>query len=165
MEEIHIDDLNILTPSEVIKIGTEFEGEVCFSGEFGQQVFTKPMEEGGSVFSGLLYEKYPNGSLAYYSFYDNGIPHGITVGFYPDKTVSSYKNMCRGTVHGKEFVWFENGLVKSIAERKFSFYTHFREWDESGNLINLKKEPNEFEKEMIHKCELDEIRWTSQKGT
>ncbi|SDZ34493.1 toxin-antitoxin system YwqK family antitoxin [Thermoactinomyces sp. DSM 45892] len=162
MEEIHIDDLNILTQSEVIKIGTEFEGEVCFSGEFGQQVFTKPMEEGGSVFSGLLYEKYPNGSLAYYSFYDNGIPHGITVEFYQDKTVSSYRDMDKGTINGREFVWFENGLIKSIADCKFSFYIHFREWDRNGNLINLKQEPNEFEKTMIHKYELVEKRWSQQ---
>lgn len=39
--------LNIKTKAEILKEGIEFSGDVCFSGEYGQQVYDKEMEDGG----------------------------------------------------------------------------------------------------------------------
>ncbi|WP_340398980.1 hypothetical protein [Paenibacillus sp. FSL H8-0079] len=51
-------DYNLLSIEEVLLEGIEFEGEVCFSGKYGQEVFDKPIEDGGHPISGLLYERY-----------------------------------------------------------------------------------------------------------
>lgn len=155
MEEINTNELNILVYSEVVNLGTEFIGEVCYSGEYGEQVYNKPMEKGGTVISGLLYERYPNDTLAYYSFYENGIPHGVTVEFYRNGQLKEYKYMEKGTIDGKNILWFESGVVKLIAENKYGFRLHYLEWDESGNLIREKQEPTTFEKKMIEKYDLE----------
>ncbi|MCR2803392.1 toxin-antitoxin system YwqK family antitoxin [Paenibacillus soyae] len=109
------------------------------------------MEEGGTAVIGLLYEKYPNGTLAYYSYYENGIPHGVTVEFYRDGKVKEHKYMENGTIAGKSISWHENGNIKAIAENKYGFKVHYREWDENGSLIKEKQEPTAFEQEMITK--------------
>lgn len=155
MAQISINDLNILKASEVIELGIEFAEDVCYSGDYGEQVFNKPKEEGGTPISGLLYEKYSNDKLAYYSAYENGILHGVTVEFYRSGKVREYKLMEKGVVTGKSFSWFESGKVKSIAESKFGFKIHYQEWDEDGTLMKIKQEPTSFEKEMISKYNLE----------
>lgn len=153
MDIVNINQLNILTIPEILNIGIEFTDEVCYSGRYGEQVFNKPMEEGGGAFTGLLYEKYPNGTLAYYSFYENGIPHGVTVEYYQNGNVKEYKCMVKGTISGKSISWFESGEIKSVAENKYGFKLCFQEWNKSGKLIKEKQEPTDFEKEMIAKYE------------
>ena len=39
--------MKYLSQREVVKIGIEFAGDVCYSGEYGQQVYTKESEDGG----------------------------------------------------------------------------------------------------------------------
>ncbi|MFF2484297.1 toxin-antitoxin system YwqK family antitoxin [Paenibacillus sp. NPDC058071] len=151
MEEKKMNELNILTASEVMELGIEFIEDVCYSGEYGQQVFNKPMEEGGTAITGLLYEKRANGALAYYSFYENGIPHGVTVWFYQSGKVREHTNMERGTTTGRSISWFESGKVKSVTEKKYGFKVYGREWDENGNSIEVKNGPTDFEKIMITK--------------
>ncbi|MCM3700718.1 hypothetical protein [Paenibacillus macerans] len=57
-----MNEISFLTEEEVLLNGIEFTGDVCFSGEFGDQVFDKPMEEGGKPITGLVFEKYNNGN-------------------------------------------------------------------------------------------------------
>ena len=151
MEELNMSNINIMTMDEVINQGIEFTDEICYSGQYGEQVFDKAMEDGGVPITGLLYEKNRGNSLAYYSFYENGIPHGVTVEFYESGKVREYKNMDKGTISGRCVTWFENGKIKSLAYYKYGFKIFSEEWNEEGNLIKVKKEPTDFEKEMIAK--------------
>lgn len=77
-----IKNINILSEDKVFENGIEFAGDVCFSGIYGQQVYTRPMEEGGEPLAGLLYERYKNGHIVYYSYYKNGAKNGEFVRFY-----------------------------------------------------------------------------------
>ncbi|MEH7110365.1 toxin-antitoxin system YwqK family antitoxin [Bacillus sp. JJ1764] len=155
MEKLNINDLNIMTKEEVVNLGIEFTDDICYSGQYGDQVFDKPMEEGGAAITGILYEKNPNDTLAYYSFYENGIPHGVTVEFYQNGKVREHKYMEKGTITGRSISWFDSGKIKSVIDYKYGFRLHSREWDENGNLIKVKQEPTAFEKEMITKYDLE----------
>lgn len=47
------------------------------------------------------YVRYPNDTLAYYSFYENGIPHGVIVEFYRNGNLKEYKYMEKGAIMGE----------------------------------------------------------------
>lgn len=153
---------NILPIETVLQEGIEFTGDVCFSGEWGQYVCNAPIEDGGKPITGIVYEKFKNGNLQYYSFYKDGIMNGDSVHFYESGSIKSYSNMFKGTIHGKTVCWHENGNIKSIAESKYSFDLTYKEWDENGKLIKEKNKPSDFEKGMIEKYDKDEKRWTEQ---
>ena len=48
---------SILTEEVILQKGIEFIGEVCYLGEYVQQVFNKPMEDGGKPINGIIYER------------------------------------------------------------------------------------------------------------
>lgn len=48
--------MKYLSVAEVVSRGTEFTGDVCYSGEYGQQVYTKEDIDGGIPIEGILYE-------------------------------------------------------------------------------------------------------------
>ncbi|WCF10751.1 hypothetical protein NDS46_13270 [Paenibacillus thiaminolyticus] len=158
-----MDNYNILPIEKVLEEGIEFAGDVCFSGEWGQYVCSAPIEEGGQPITGIVYEKFENGNLEYYTYYKNGIMNGISVHFYESGKIKSVSNMYRGTTHGKTVCWHENGNVMSVADSKYGFDLTYKEWDESGKLIKEKMELSDFEKGMIEKYDEDEKRWTKSK--
>lgn len=153
-------EFNVISKEVVLLEGIEFDGEVCYSGKNGQEVFDKPLEDGGKPVSGLLYERFKNGNLAYYSYYKNGVADGDYVKFYENGEVESYEQMNKGVILGRSTSWYENGAVKSIAECKYGFKLTYREWNINGDLIAEKIEPSEFEKEMIEKYD----KWAEQDG-
>ena len=102
----------ILSKEEVLRKGIEFAGEVCFSGEYGEQVYTKEDYEGGVPINGILYEKYDNGNLSYYAFYRNGLPHGEEVWFYESGKIKSTCIMDEGTIDGEYIERYESGNIK-----------------------------------------------------
>ena len=138
--------MEYLSIDEVISKGTEFAGDVCYSGEEGQQVYTKEDIEGGVPVEGILYESYSNGNLCYYSFYHDGIPNGQSVEFYETGKVKSCCVMDTGTVDGERIEWYENGNVKLREYCKYGLVLRMQEFDEEGNLIKEKKELSEKEK-------------------
>lgn len=131
--------MKYLSLSEVISIGTEFSGDVCFSGLYGQQVYTNELENGGMPLEGILYERYPSGSLNYYTFYTNGIPNGQRVIFYESGQIKSCCTMDRGTIDGEHIEWYENGNIKVKEFCKYGCVLKRKEFDENGNLIKEKK--------------------------
>ncbi|AOZ96899.1 toxin-antitoxin system YwqK family antitoxin [Butyrivibrio hungatei] len=143
--------MEILSSSEVISKGVEFIGEVCFSGEYGEQVYTKEDYEGGVPIEGILYEKYENGNLAYYAFYHEGIPQGQRVRFYPSGRVKSYCIMDAGTVDGYYTEWYENGNIKCTKYCKYGLTIQMKEYDIQGNIAAEKKELKDSEKSIFEK--------------
>lgn len=143
--------MEYLSQDEVVNVGIEFAGDVCYSGEYGQQVYTKEVEDGGLPVEGILYEKYPSGSLNYYCYYSNGIPHGEKVEFYECGKIKSYCIMDTGTVDGEKVEWYENGNIKRKELCKYGLVLKMQEFDKDGNLINEKKGLNESEKSLYEK--------------
>lgn len=153
-------EFNLISKEEILLLGTEFAGEVCYSGKNGQEVFDKPLEEGGRPFSGLLYERNKNGNLVYYSYYRNGVAEGDFVKFYENGRVESYQRMSKGVILGKSTSWYEDGALKSIGEYKYGFKITYREWNIDRKIITEKIEPSEFEKKMIDKYD----KWAEKDG-
>ncbi|GFZ32146.1 hypothetical protein CSC2_26720 [Clostridium zeae] len=148
-----MENISIKSEDEILKEGTEFAGDVCYSGKYGQQVYNRPMEEGGEPITGLVYEKYSNGHIVYYCYYENGFKNGEYVGFYESSKVSRFCIMRDGQILGKNIEWYENGSVKSIEYCKHGVVISFEKWDEKGNLINKKTEANDSEKKLLEKFE------------
>ncbi len=138
---------SVLTEEMILQIGIEFSGDVCYSGEYGQQVFDKPMEDG---------------HVGYYKNYKNGIPNGESVEFYASGRLRSKCIMNRGTIDGEKIAWYENGKIKSKKNCKYGLVIECYEWDEEGNLINKKKNLTEGEKKIFDKCEKLEARRRSK---
>lgn len=143
--------MQILSQEEVMKHGIEFIGEVCYSGQYGQQVYTCEIEDGGLPLEGILYERYSNGLLNYYSFYKNGIPNGERVYFYETGNIKSYCVMDNGTIDGEHVEWFENGSVKMKEFCKYGFVLKMQEFNENGSLVNEKTDLREDEKSIYKK--------------
>ncbi len=143
--------MKYLSMAEVINKGTEFTGDVCYSGEYGQQVYTKEDIDGGIPVEGILYERYSNGNLCYYCFYHDGIPHGQRVRFYDSSKVMSCCVMDMGTIDGEHIKWYENGNIKLKEYCKYGLVLKMQEFDEEGNVIDEKTELNEGEKEIYDK--------------
>lgn len=148
----------ILTIDEVVAEGTEFTDDVCYSGISGQELYDKPLEEGGKPISGLVYEKNRDGNIAYYAHYINGIEEGEYVEFFDNGLPALYRQVIKGTTHGMYVSWHKNRQVKILAEYKYGFKKSYKEWDEYGNIITEQLEPGTFEKEMIEKYD----NWSKQ---
>lgn len=144
-------NINILSEEEVLAKGVDFGEDMCWSGISGQYVYTDPVEDGGEPFTGLLYERFKNGHIAYYNYYKNGVDHGEFVRFYESSKIKEYYIKRRGQIFGDYIQWYESGSVKSIEYRKYGLVVSYKKWDENGNLIDEKTEPDDFDKRMIEK--------------
>lgn len=146
MQEKNVEFFDCLkTTFEVMNEGIEFSGDVCYSGDYGEQVYTNDMYAGGVPVEGILYEKYPSGALNYYAYYKNGIPHGERVRFYESGKIKSYERMDTGTIDGNYTEWYENGTVKLEKYCQYGLVLRMKEYDEQGNLTREKKELREDE--------------------
>ena len=144
--------MSYLSIDEVMRRGIEFTGDVCYSGEYGQQVYTKEAEDGGTPVEGILYERYDNGKICYYCFYHDGIPDGQRVRFYETGNIKSCCVMDKGTIDGEHIEWYENGNIKLKEYCKYGFVLKMQEFDENGNVIKEKVELSESEKSIYEKC-------------
>ncbi len=115
--------------------GIEFAGDVCYSGEYGEQVYTKEKEAGGIPVNGLVYEKYKNGNISYYCNYTNGIEDGERVYFYESGAVKSHCLMKDGKVSGKCTTFYDNGSIKQIEYIKYGIRLYLCEYDMLGNVV------------------------------
>lgn len=148
-----MNNISILSQDEVLKKGIEFAGDVCYSGEYGQQVYNSPIEEGGEPITGFVYEKYGNGNINYYCYYENGIQNGECVDFYETGQLKRHCIMKKGQIFGKNSIWYENGNIKLIEYCKYGIVTSYEKFDEEGNVIDSKTEPNHVEKSLLEKYE------------
>ncbi len=131
-----------LSFEEVVKRGREFNDELCWSGEYGQQVYVGEMEEGGVPFEGILYE-YKNGNICYYSDHTNGMDNGELVRFYDSGELKKYTIMINGVADGGFVEWYKNGKVRKAGFRRYGITLIELEYDEDGNLINERKVTDE----------------------
>lgn len=152
-----MDKEKILTQKEVIEKGFHFNGDnVCYGGEYGQQVCSIS-ENGIEVpVTGIIYELNKNLSLNNYCYYIQGILNGQYVCFYENGNVKSISYMYKGVKHGKYLQYHEDGRKKSESSYKYGFCESFIEWNSNGKLVKEQTEPTEFDKIMIEKYEKHE---------
>ena len=143
--------MNFLEQKIVEENGIEFAGDVCYSGEYGEQVYTKEKKEGGIPVNGLVYEKYKNGNISYYCYYTNGVENGEKVCFYESGNVESYCMMKDGKISGKLTTLFDNGLIKRIEYIKYGIKLYLCEYDRQGNIIKEQEEIKEENKFLYDK--------------
>lgn len=150
-EENKMLKLNIKTKAEILKEGIEFSGDVCFSGEYGQQVYDKEMEDGGHPITGVVYERDKAGNILYYAFYDNGVQNGDYVSFYESGEIKEMYVMRNGAKWGESVLLYENGEPKHIEECQYGIVLSYKDFDMEGQLVKEKKEPSEYEKKLLNK--------------
>ncbi len=132
----------ILTIDEVLSKGREFNDELCWSGEYGQQICVGETEDGGFPFEGILYE-YKNGKIFFYGDFKDGYRDGDYIEFYESGALKRYAIKAGNAVDGASIEWYENGKVKKEDYSRYGYRLIIREFDELGNLINEKKVTDE----------------------
>lgn len=65
----------------------------------------------GKPFSGVAYERYPNGRLLRAMELKAGKKHGLLLVWYPDGTPQMSVNYREGILHGRFLGWYNNGSV------------------------------------------------------
>ncbi len=124
---------NNYTAEYIKSIGIDFES--LYYSYDGNMILDNPEDEEGKPFSGVAYELYSNGNLAYYRFYKNGLSHGAYRSFYENGSIKCQQMMAYGFVAGKMECFYENGNTKSLSYNELGIRLSCKEWDENGNLI------------------------------
>lgn len=127
-------NIKLLSRKYVIKNGTYFDGETVYWNNY--DIYEHSANGDEKPFTGLLYETYDNGQIAYYGYIKDGIDEEDKVFFYPNGQLKSYCKMYLGAYYGKSYTWHENGQIKEIRE-KSEDYKHewIKKWDENGILL------------------------------
>ena len=123
------------------------------------EVLDNPEEEGGKPFTGLAYELYDNGNIAYYCYYKNGFKEGYYIKFHHNGQMKSTYYMINGQTRGIRKIWYESEELKYEGDFKFGVCLTNTEWDKQGNIIGQKKTPSKNEFELItrlSKCDDNE---------
>ena len=77
-------EIKILTKEYVLNNGIDFDDDILEQEYLSDRILDNSKEAGVKPFTGLTYETYPNGNLAYYCYYKNGFSHGDFIEFYDD---------------------------------------------------------------------------------
>jgi len=151
-----LDEIKVLSKEEVLEVGREFDCNIIDYGskpgyEYG---ICEKLNSGREVlFTGIVYEFYPNGNMAYYMTLKEGAKHGDYAGFYKNGKLRRFSQMSYGTLTGKSFSWHENGILRSEKVGKFGCVISSKEWDENGALIKEKTESSESDKKIMENNE------------
>ncbi|WP_051827150.1 toxin-antitoxin system YwqK family antitoxin [Metabacillus indicus] len=140
--------MDVLGKEYVLKQGVNFDEELWFT-SYSDEVLDKPEEGNGKPFTGLAYELYENGDLAYYCYYYNGFKEGNNVKFHRNGKVKSIDYMIKGQTRGTRKIWYESGELKYEGEFKFGVCLKYTEWDEEGNVMRQKAAPTKEELGLI----------------
>ena len=127
-------NIKLLSREYVIKNGTYFDGETVYWNDY--DIYEHSANGDEKPFTGLLYETYDNGQIAFYGYVTDGIYDGEKVTFYKNGQMKSYCKMKLGGYYGKCYRRYENGQLKEIREisedRKHEW---IKKWDENGVLL------------------------------
>ncbi|MFC7364038.1 MULTISPECIES: toxin-antitoxin system YwqK family antitoxin [Bhargavaea] len=100
--------------------------------------------------NGLVYElSEQDGSVLNYGEYADGLPHGISVDFHPNGQVQQVHRHFHRPIHGEHRQWDREGRLVFWGEYEYGHELRYKRWDESGNLVEEKTEPDESRLTMI----------------
>lgn len=140
--------MKILSKEEVLKQGINFDEELWFT-SYSDEVLDNPENEGGNPFTGLVYELYDNGDLAYYCYYKNGFKDGDYVKFHTNGKIRSIDYMVKGQTRGIRKKWYESEELMYEGEFIYGVCLRYTEWDKQGNIIRQKNSPTQDDLELI----------------
>jgi antitoxin component YwqK of YwqJK toxin-antitoxin module len=126
-------EIDVLSKEYVIEHGTEFDGEeICWGGDYGDLVCSSE----GVPFTGLLFELYRNGNLAYYSYYEKGRQHGLSIRFHVSGNIESCGVFAGGFPVGKSYEWYDSGKLKLIRDHyKNDYHYKYTEYYENEDIV------------------------------
>ncbi len=90
----------------------------------------------GKPFTGIAYEKTPQGQYLNEASYKEGVQDGVAKEWYSDNTLRAEENYLKGAKHGVCKEWFRGGKLKSLSKYEFGILVNQTEWDENENVIN-----------------------------
>lgn len=93
------------------------------------------VKEGTNLFTGLLLEHHPDGTLRSRSMVVNGLLHGLSEGWYTNGQAQVSEQFQEGVSHGLRTKWYPDGARQSeaaIVDGKL--HGTFRRWHENGTL-------------------------------
>lgn len=127
-------NINLLSKEYVIENGTYFDGENIHWNDYCI------CKQDNTPFTGLLYETYNNGQIAYYGYIKNGIDEEDKVFFYRNGQIKSYCKMYLGAYYGKSYIFYENGQLKEMREKSKDYKNEWiKKWDENGTLLETRQ--------------------------
>ena len=129
-----ITNIKILSQEYVIENGKYFDGESIYWNDY----YIYEHSENGyeKSFTGLLYETYDDGQIAYYGYIKDGVDEEDQAFFYPNGQLKSYCKMHQGACYGKSYIWHENGQLKEVREKSEDCkHEWIKTWDENGVLL------------------------------
>lgn len=116
------------------------------------QLFVRTGEEGDDLVpvNGLVYElSEQDGSVLNYGEYADGLPRGISVDVHPNGQVKQFHTHFHGLIHGEQRQWDREGHLVFWGEYEYGHKLRYKRWDESGDLVEEKTEPDESQLTMI----------------
>ena len=140
----------ILNKDAVMEQGIDFDKGLWFA-SYGDIVLDNEEANGGKPFTGLVYELYENGNLAYYSFYKSGFKEGNYVKFHKNGKVRSIDYMVKGQTRGVRKKWYESGELMYEGEFRFGICLRYIEMDRQGNILRQKNSPTKDDLELINR--------------
>ncbi|SIT73049.1 toxin-antitoxin system YwqK family antitoxin [Edaphobacillus lindanitolerans] len=145
-------DEHLLNREELIEKGYDYDDlEMVPSSD---QLFVRTGEEGDDLVpvNGLVYElSEGDGSLLYYGEFENGLPHGISVDFHPGGGAKEIHAHFHGPIHGERNRWNKEGCLVLWGEYAHGHELRLKIWDDSGQLVEEKKEPDDSQLGIIEK--------------
>lgn len=90
---------------------------------------------GDKLFTGVVYDTYPNGQLKYTTNYTNGVDDGLQQEWYESGQLQSQSYFKEGKLDGKVQEWYENGQLKyEFNIKDGDFDGLYQEWYENGQV-------------------------------
>ena len=143
-------DDKLLTKEDLIEKGYDYENLEMEPPS--DQLFVRTGEDGDDPVpvNGLVYElSERDGSVLNYGEYADGLPHGISVDFHPNGQVKQTHTHFHGPIHGEQHQRDKEGRLVFWRVYEYGHELKYKRWDESGELIEEKTEPDESQLTMI----------------
>jgi antitoxin component YwqK of YwqJK toxin-antitoxin module len=89
----------------------------------------------GKPFTGVGFERDPNGKLSCEIEYVDGQRHGSTKDWFSSGRLKKEEQYKFGARHGVDREWYESGVLRSESEFELGVCLRRKRWDESGALV------------------------------
>ena len=86
-------------------------------------------------FTGRIFERYPDGSIALESYYLEGLPHGQQLRRFENGNPALEAIFDNGVLSGVKSKWWENGNIREEEYWSEGEFFGRRLWDENGRMI------------------------------
>jgi len=97
--------------------------------------FRDVMRRAGEPFTGIAFDQFDDGKLAFEIAYEQGIQSGPSREYFDDGRLATECTMRHGTFHGIKRAWHDTGQLAEETEYHIGLALRRKRWDESGAQI------------------------------